>query len=268
MQTIGLVHNPEKEKAGQLAHEIAEWLCGRKKTVYTITDEIPEAIDMIISIGGDGTLLHLAGRLKERPIPVLGVNAGSLGFLTSVKASEIFTELEFILAGRYTIETRSMISATISGQAENVPEHFDVLNDVVINREGLTRFLTSTILVDRSPLTQFGGDGVILATATGSTAYSLSAGGPFLYPTLKDILITPLCPHSLKTRPVIIPHGATIEVVVTCEEATDRALVSFDGQEKRIIPSGARITVTESAYTFRVVRSSQRSFYDVIHEKF
>ena len=269
MQKIGIYFST-KEHAQQTADEITTWL--EKQGVAPVHiirsggKDIPE-LDLIISIGGDGSLLTVAALLEERVIPVLGVNAGNLGFLTSTKRDEVIKELESVLAGRYSIEKRLMLRSCIVGTDSPAPVLHDVLNDIVINREGLTRFVDISVTVNESLLTAFGGDGVIVATPTGSTAYSLSAGGPLLFPTLQGILITPICPHSLHSRPVIVPADQEISVTVHWEREDDTVSFARDGQRKNIVPSSSTVKIVQSPRTFHLVHGSQRSFYDLVREK-
>jgi NAD+ kinase len=269
MQTIGIYYS-NKDHAHAIAREISAWIKAQNKKVYDITAcpnaTIPD-IDLVISVGGDGSLLRVAFLLGDRDIPVLGVNAGNLGFLTSTRQEEFIKELESVFQGQYSIEKRLMVRTYLGGGATKDLVHDDVLNDIVINREGLTRFLTLTIDVDDSTLMRFGGDGLIVSTPTGSSAYSLSAGGPLLFPTLEGILITPICPHSLRIRPVIVPAGQTIKITLECENSDDRAAIVFDGQRRNIIHSGSVVTVKKSPRSFQLVYCSQRNFYDIVREK-
>jgi len=269
MQKIGIFFSA-KDHAKKISQDIHAWLVEKGKTVSTFSHIDKQAIsdvDLLISVGGDGSLLTVASLLDRSDIPVLGVNAGNLGFLTSTKKEEVIKELESVFAGRYSIEKRIMIRTFLGADKsdENRCEH--VLNDIVINREGLTRFVEISVEVNDSMLMRFGGDGVIIATPTGSSAYSLSAGGPLLYPTLEGILLTPICPHSLRSRPVIIPADQEVKITVHCEKEDDAVSITFDGQRKESIPSKSIVTVVKSPRYFNMVYCSQRSFYDVVREK-
>ncbi len=271
MQKIGLFYNTDREKSATLANDISEWLRDRGKEVCALLhinpDDDLETLDLVISIGGDGSLLKVASIIKQHTVPVLGVNAGSVGFLTSVKAEEVFQELEAVIEGKFIAEERLMLTTFLKGDKAGEQECHEVLNDVVISREGMTRFLKISVHVDGSLLTQFGGDGVIISTPTGSSAYSLSAGGPLLYPTLQDILITPLCPHSLKSRPVVVPSNQEVTITLECEKEADKACIVFDGQLKKEIASHSDIMVKKSSCVFHLFTCSRRSYYNVIDEK-
>ena len=271
MQKVGIFFNQHNEKASLVAQSIKEWLGKKSKTVYSIIDKSSkdeiESLELVVSVGGDGSLLKVASICKGMDVPILGINAGNLGFLTSVKAEEVFEELESVLAGRYNDDERIMLNASLVNSNKESEEVLGILNDVVISREGLTRFLNVSISVDGDLLTEFGGDGVIIATPTGSSAYSMSAGGPLVYPSIEAIIITPLCAHSLRSRPIIVSASNSISISVRCENEEDLASVIFDGQMKRKVHSHADITVRKSSETVRVIKCSHRSYFDVIHEK-
>ncbi|MBU1863570.1 MAG: NAD(+)/NADH kinase [Candidatus Omnitrophica bacterium] len=271
MQKIGIFHNPQKEKAITFAHTISDWLIKQKKVVQDIVSDNEEksisSLDLIICVGGDGSLLKLSSFLRGASVPIVGVNAGNLGFLTHVKEDEIFEELNQIFSGDYECEERLMLTVTIV-RNNKVHASFHVLNDVVISREGLARFLGIEVKVDNSTVTSFGGDGVIVATPTGSSAYSLSAGGPFLYPTLEAMVITPLCPHSLKRSTCVVPAHVTISITARGEGEDEHACVLLDGQEKKTIGSCDTVTVTKAPYSFRLIKSSRREYFDIVNEKF
>lgn len=269
MQTIGLFFNQTKEECCTLAARVSTWLEEHGKQVHEIVPDKPDrnlhSMDFIVCIGGDGSLLKLASVLGDAVIPVLGVNAGSLGFLTNVKKEEVFEELTRVLSGRFGTEDRFMLTASLKG---NTNDRFSVLNDIVVTREGSTRFLDVEVAVDESIIANFGGDGVIISTPTGSTAYSLSAGGPFLYPTLANVGITPLCSHSLKTRPCVVPGDVTITVKVWCERDTEHACAIFDGHERRLVASGGIVTVSRASHIFKLIRTTHRNYFDIVSEKF
>jgi len=268
MQTIGLFFNQKKKQCSDLADKITVWLKKEGRKVREIsTDEqshkLPQ-MDFIICIGGDGSLIRLASVLQDVIIPVLGVNAGSLGFLTTVKKEEVFEELTCVLSGDYTTQDRFMLRAALKGKKA---ERFSILNDIVVSREGSTRFLDVVVKVGKSIVANFGGDGVIISTPTGSTAYSLSAGGPLLYPTLESVVITPVCPHSLKTRACVVPSDVTITVQVFCERDNEHACAIFDGHEKRAVASGSTVTINKATHVFKLIHTTHRNYFDIVNEK-
>jgi len=208
MQRVGVIVNQNKEGADELLVDLRDWLtkrgCDVKTNQENSLDEIIKDTELIICAGGDGTILHLAHHMKYHSIPILGVNLGSLGFITEVKKEELFEELKSIFVQKFDIEERSMLSCHIKNNKTNETRRFQALNDIVINREGLTRYLRVEITIGNEPFTSFSGDGVIISTPTGSTAYSLSAGGPIVHPKLDSMIITAICPHVSSLRPMVV----------------------------------------------------------------
>lgn len=276
VKRIAILANPTKPDAQKLESELKDWLLKRDIQVFDNAapafDEILPQIDLVICLGGDGTILNLAGKMVERQVPVLGINIGSLGFLTEVRIEELYDELKAIFVGHFQVEKRMMLQATVrsdSNSAKNQPERrFQALNDMVINREGLTRYMNIQIDIGPERATRFSGDGVIVATPTGSTAYSLSAGGPIVHPSLDNIVITPICPHASALRPLVVPGDQTIRIRVTCEQDQEKALFTADGQRDMQIDRYSVAEITRSANYFLLVKSSKRSYFGTLREKF
>lgn len=204
--------------------------------------------------------------MTERSVPVLGVNLGGLGFLTGVKAREAYRELDSIFSGASDVEERLMLRLTLRQGRKT--EVFQGLNDAVINREGLTRYLRVSVQAGGENLMGFSGDGVIVATPTGSTAYSLSAGGPFVHPSLSDFVVTPLSAHSLLARPIVLPAEKAITVAISSDQGSRQASVTVDGQTKRVVSDRHRIEITRAPLPFKLMRSSRRSYLETLREKF
>lgn len=270
MDRVGLVVNPRKPGATHLAERLRAWLRKRKKTVYVGRRGQIRALvvksDLVICLGGDGTILSVAHHMVKRTVPVLGVNLGGLGFLTGVKGAEVFKEVASIFSGKCKVEERILLQARLG--TRNRSETFQGLNDIVINRDGLTRYLKIRVRAGGEDLMSFSGDGVIVATPTGSTAYSLSAGGPFIYPTLESFVVTPLCAHALLARPIVLPTEKTISVSLEATKENGHASFTIDGQVKRVISPGNRIEISKAPLTFQLISSSQRSYLDTLREKF
>lgn len=252
---------------------LRDWL--RKRDIVILDSEevgldtVIQDADLIICMGGDGSILHLAGKMIDRLVPVLGVNLGSLGFLTEVKAAEIFDELKSAFLGHYEIEHRLMLSCTARNeQTGTVERRFQALNDVVINREGLTRYMMVDVKQNEEPMTRFYGDGIIVATPTGSTAYSLSAGGPMVHPSLDVVVVTAICPHASALRSMIVPGSKKLEIRITCDQVKEKALLTADGQENLEIGDHFVIEVTAAASRFPLIKSSKRSYFGTLSEKF
>jgi len=270
IRKVGLVINQNKSGARLLARRLKTWLVKKGKVVFAASrDNIRPLIsksDFLVCLGGDGTILSVAHHMLEKSIPVLGVNLGGLGFLTGVKGKEVFKELESIFSGSCKIEERILLRVSL--RAGRKTEIFQGLNDVVISREGLTRYLKIKVKAGGEDLMSFSGDGVIVATPTGSTAYSLSAGGPFVYPSLESFVVTPLCAHALLTRPIVLPTEKTVSINLELEKDNGRASFTVDGQTKRVITPEHKIEITKAPVFFKLIGSSQRSYLETLGEKF
>jgi NAD+ kinase len=270
--TAGICANPAKPGALALMKELSRWfeakgITVRQSSANAVHKWIREC-DIAVCLGGDGTLLALARQMRDTSVPVLGVNLGSLGFITEVKKDEVFSELENFLAGKSEIEERLMIRCTAVSEAHKVRRDFLALNDVVISREGLTRLVRLRVQVSGEDLTNFSGDGVIVATPTGSTAYSLSAGGAVVHPTLDVMMITPICPHASSLRPIVVSHEEKIRVTIEDPGSGTKALLTADGQDNLEIDATYTVEVTRSRMPLRLIKSSRRGYFETLRENF
>ncbi len=273
---VGILTNPNKPNAEEVRKNLRDWLLKRNLEVLDVAETPIEKTlsqaDLFICLGGDGTILHLAGKMIDRAIPVLGVNIGSLGFLTEVRAEELYDELKLIFSGRFEVEERMLLSATVrwntDGGKSEPERRFQALNDIVVNREGLTRYMAIQVDIGGERATRFFGDGVIVATPTGSTAYSLSAGGPIVHPSLDTIIVTPICPHASALRPLVVSGEQSVRIRITCDEVKEKALLTADGQSDVTIDNRSVIEVTRSVNRFQLVKSSKRSYFGTLREKF
>ena len=272
MEKIGIVINPKKPEAGKWLEELRLWLSKRDVQILDANEmsleEVLRDSSLVVCIGGDGTILRIANRMKERSVPVLAVNVGHLGFLTEVKTSEMFDELQTYFLGQAPIEERMMLSCSARSSKTKTERRFQALNDFVVSREGLTRLLQVRIEVGGEILTNFSGDGVIVATPTGSTAYSLSAGGPIVHPKVETILITPICPHASALRSLVVRADERITVGIHCDGEGERALLTADGQENMEVDETTPIEITRSSIPFQLVKSSKRSYFETLRENF
>lgn len=275
IQRVGIVTNTRKANANDVRESLIEWLRKRNVEAFdsmtTPLEKIVSQADLFICLGGDGTILHLAGKMIERQVPVLGVNLGGLGFLTEVRSDELYDELKLIFAGHLDVEERMLLSARVWSYEDGEKRserRFQALNDIVINREGLTRYLTVKVDIAGECATRFFGDGVICSTPTGSTAYSLSAGGPIVHPSLDTIVVTPICPHASALRPLVVSGTQTIRIQITCDGNQEKALLTADGQSDVQINDRSTVEVTQSANRFKLVKSSKRSYFGTLREKF
>jgi NAD+ kinase len=224
-------------------------------------------VGLVLVLGGDGTLLSMADCIANqgRPVPILGVNFGSLGFLTEVTLPELYPALEASLAGRARVEERLMLRATTIRPSAAAQLGLAV-NDVVINRAARSRLIDLSVFVGDEFVTRVRADGLIIATPTGSTAYNLSAGGPVIEPSVDALVLTPIAPHTLSNRPIVIPASATVRVKPLMGER-DEAFVTFDGQAGFELQSGDEISVTRADEPMRLIRPATRSYFEVLREK-
>ncbi len=269
---VGIVINENKPGSDLLRNEIASWLSKRDCQILdsrtVALDVILKEADLIVCAGGDGTLLHVANRMIQRQIPLLGVNLGFLGFITEVKNAEVIEELKSIFSGNFHTEERSMLSCNVRDEKTRQNRRFQALNDIVINREGLTRYLRVEVKIGSQPFTSYSGDGLIIATPTGSTAYSLSAGGPIVHPGLDSMIITAICPHVSSLRPLVVPGSEKIVAKIDCDNPGEHALLVADGQDSIQVSEHHLIEVTQSTMKLKLIKSSKRSYFETLREKF
>ncbi len=272
MKKVGIVVNLKKPGAVALVGKLRDWLVKRdvevSDTTTTPLDDMIQNVSMIVCLGGDGTILSVAGHMRQQSIPILGVNLGSLGFLTEVKESEVFEELNAYLSGSSGVEHRLMLSCYARSEKAKKERRFVALNDAVVSREGLTRLLRVEVQVSGEKLTSFAGDGVIIATPTGSTAYSLSAGGAVVHPKLEAIVITPICPHASALRSILVGGDEKITVKAHPDDSGERAILAVDGQENLEIDDSYTIEITRSNTPLTLIKSSKRSYFATLRENF
>ena len=227
-------------------------------------EEIPELVDLIIVLGGDGTLISVARLVGERNVPIVGVNLGRLGFLTEITRDELPEMLERLIADDYQVSDRMMLDAFIH-RNNKVVGKFTVLNDVVINKGALARIIDMETYVDGRHLTSYKADGLIISTPTGSTGYNLAAGGPIIYPDINSLLITPICPHMLTNRPIMVWSRSVIEIKVKFED--DVVFFTADGQVGRKLLPGDRVEVRRSESRTRLVTSPSKDYFEILRTK-
>jgi NAD+ kinase len=281
--TIGVVTKPGLADACDTLQALEQWLARRRISVVwsdaaaallppagdrwvSSADDLPRTVDLVLVLGGDGTLLGMAGRIAAAnvDIPLLGVNFGSLGFLTEITRPELFTSLDAVIAGSATHDERMLLRARSLGTA--MAAHV-ALNDVVFSRPSGARMLELGVWVGDQFVTTIRADGLIVASPTGSTAYNLSAGGPIVHPAMDALVLTPIAPHTLSNRPIVIPAERDVRVRMTSALHADCMLVTFDGQTSLEVPPGIDIVVGRAPRPLRLVRASARSYFDVLREK-
>jgi NAD+ kinase len=260
VQRVGVVAKRSSQEAVGTAVELAEWL---RRRGLEVSIDATAGCDLVVVLGGDGTLLSVA-RALDPGVPILGVNLGNLGFLTEIGRADLYPALLHVLAGRFHTHARKLFDVERRGDTRG-PESYRVLNDAVVTKSALSRIIELTIVVEGHLIARYRSDGLIISTPTGSTAYSLSAGGPIVHPQLPVAVLTPICPHDLSLRPIVVPGSSRIEV--TLETQREEVFLTLDGQEGTELRYRETVAVTESAAAVHLVKISDRSFYDNLREK-
>jgi NAD+ kinase len=229
--------------------------------------DMVSVVDLIVVLGGDGTLLSVAEAIAaaDADVPILGVNFGSLGFLTEVTLPELYPALEAAVSGRAPAEERLMLRSTTIRGGLALPEHL-ALNDVVITKAARARMTDLSVSLDDEFVTRVKADGLIVATPTGSTAYNLAAGGPIVQPVVDALVLTPIAPHMLTNRPIVIPAASLVRVTPVMDER-DELYVTFDGQDGYQLESGDEVQIRRARRPLRLLRPSSRSYFDVLRQK-
>jgi NAD+ kinase len=279
VRRIGIIAKTSNPQAATVMGDLVLWLRARETAVCVQEefsrlarpgvevrprDAVTTGADMVLVLGGDGTLLSVARLLGDSGIPLLGVNLGTLGFLTELGVLEMYGALEKVLAGDFAIEERMRLTVGLIRAGARVAE-YTVLNDAVITKGALARIIDLETFVDGEYVTTYKADGLIISTPTGSTAYSLSAGGPIVEPELAITLITPICPHTLTNRPLVVSGGSGIEVVLP--GPNEKVFLTLDGQEGRQLAEGDRVHVSPSPHRLRLIQTKGKRFHDVLRAK-
>jgi len=278
IKTVGIISKPAVPAAAELVPTLMRWLAERGLTLRydeetanyagkrdgMPRENVPDGTDLIIVLGGDGTLLSAARAIRSREVPLFPVNLGGLGFLTAITIDEIFPELERAFRGEHRIGKRKLLEADLI-RGEQTVGHYEALNDVVVTKADIARIIDLDAHVDQMFVCRYKADGLIVATPTGSTAYSLSAGGPIIFPSVSAICLTPICPHMLTNRPVIVPETSTIRITSQAED--HEAFLTIDGQIGEPLNKGDQIVCRSSTYSLMLVRPPKMMFFDVLREK-
>ncbi len=278
IKKVGIVVKPNDAEAFGTACELSDWL--RDNNIEQIgapcvwsenpakneteRTDIAENADLIVVLGGDGTMISTARMVGDHQVLVLGINYGSLGYLTDFRIEEMTPALEAILRGEYDIDSRVMLHAE-HWRGEEMLAKGRVLNDVVINKAALARIIEIEVSLNELFVNSFRADGLIVSTPTGSTAYNLSAGGPIIYPSMNAVVLTPICPFTLTNRPIVIPDTATIEMKLLNEN--EGVVLTLDGQIGHTLHSGDCVRIRKSRTTFNLVQPPNRNYFDVLRNK-
>lgn len=262
IQKVGIIVKRESAEAQGIGAELKTWF--QDKGIKAVLDTITPDLDLLVILGGDGTLLHMAAKASQYGIPVLGVNLGSLGFLTEVAVKDRFAALDKILAGEITLEKRLMFKARMSGPS-GVKEWRYALNDVVISKGTIDRLVRLCTWADQQYIASYKADGLIFSTPTGSTAYNLSAGGPIVHPAIASILVTPICPFMLESRPVLLPADVCLTTRLT-GHATDVKVI-VDGQPAWNMGEEDSLEIVVSEKKLLLVCSPWEGYFDILRNK-
>ena len=284
IRRVGIIVKPHQPEALQTVCDAVAWLAERgialagtpdlererieHQTGCAVESFPPEQlaanVDLMIVLGGDGTMIATARMLGDCEVPVLGVNYGGLGYLAEFRIEELYTALESILAGNYRVDTRVMLAVELLRGKEEVTRN-RVLNDVVINKSALARIIEIEAYLNDQFVNSFRADGLIVSTPTGSTAYNLSAGGPVIYPSMNAVVITPMCPFTLSNRPIVVPDDAEIELCLKTEE--EDVSLTLDGQVGFPLQCQDRVRIRKSRATFKLVQPMNRNYFEVLRDK-
>lgn len=275
MKTIALIARPKKPEAIAVARELIDAFPDQRFLVEphlgdplgiasTGNEELSQTAELAIVLGGDGTLIHAARVLRGRPVPLMGVNLGALGFMTEIPVAEAVSTLRQVLDGKAKIDSRMKLDCRLYREEELILED-EVLNDVVINKSALAKIAAHETWLDGAFVATYLADGVIFSTPTGSTAYSLSAGGPIVHPSVDCVVVTPICPHALTQRPIVVPGDQVMSVRLASD--LQDVYLTVDGQVGHALKKGDRIEVQKSAHRLFLVRNQQLDYFAILRQK-
>lgn len=281
---IGIVLKPNQPKALNTICELAVWLAERNIQLFggpeierqriehetgcaveeVPTNKLAAAVDLMLVLGGDGTMIATARLVGDQEVPVLGVNYGGLGYLTEFRIEELYSALEMILSGNYRLDKRVMLDVELQ-RNDTVLTSNRVLNDVVINKSALARIIEIEVSFNHQFVSSFRADGLIVATPTGSTAYNVSAGGPIVFPSMNAVVLTPICPFTLSNRPLVVPDSG--EIKLTLKTDNEEVALTLDGQVGCPLQFEDRVTIRKSRTMFNLIQPSNRNYFDVLRDK-
>jgi NAD+ kinase len=263
---VGIVHKRTSAEAAACATAAAQYLASRGLEVLQDEEEAARGSDLVLVLGGDGTLIHAAGILEGRPVPILGVNMGSLGFLTEVPQSELYQALEHVLSGRAQVSDRMKLRVHVhrGGAPDEKIIDSEVLNDVVIAKGTLSRMAEFEATCSGNYVTKYKADGIIVATPTGSTAYSLAANGPILFPSMRGVILAPICPHTLTQRPIVLPDDRTVNILLVSDS---EVYLTLDGQTGIQLHFGDRVQIKQSHNRVLLVRNPKIDYFGILRAK-
>ena len=279
MKRIGVVAKTDRADAREVVERLLDWcvehglqpvleketagLCPDTQAATARKPDLPAQVDLLLVLGGDGTLLSMARLVGDLGVPILGVNLGGLGFLTALTKDELFPALEAFLAGGLVIEERVMLAAQVWRHGERLSEYV-ALNDVVITKSAMSRIINLAVSVDGHFATAYRADGLIISTPTGSTAYCLSAGGPIVFPTMPAVVLTPICSHTLTNRPIVLPADQRVEVTLQSDQDV---MLTLDGQVGFALKEADVVAIHQATARIQLLRFPQKDFFSVLRTK-
>jgi NAD+ kinase len=279
IKRIGIISKPKKTEIREIVPSLTQWLRERNVEVFLDKEtasllesaekslsrnEMPSQVDLLVVLGGDGTLLAAARALNRKPVPILAVNLGGLGFLTVITREELYPTLELVLAGNFKTERRVQIEGELV-RADEVISSFLALNDVVLNKGAIARILDFDVLVNGRFISTYKSDGLIVSTPTGSTAYSLAAGGPIVTPAVEAFVVTPICAHTLTNRPLVLPDSVQIEVVVKSQREV--AYLTVDGQMGIATHSDDTVRLKKASSCVEIIQPPNKDYFEILRQK-
>jgi len=279
VKRVGIVAKSDRPEAQEVVPELARWLQAHgqqvvleKETAALVPTaisgvekaDLPSLVELLVVLGGDGTLLSVARLVGDLGVPILGVNLGGLGFLTATTLEELFPALQAVFAGKMQVEERMMLTARVLRGGTRSPDDV-ALNDVVITKSSMSRIIDLAVAVGGQPATDYRADGLIISTPTGSTAYGLSAGGPIVYPTMDAVVLTPICSHTLTNRPIVLPAELSVEVTLLTENQD--VMLTLDGQVGHALTARDTVEVQRAPFRIRLLRFPQKHFFSVLRTK-
>ena len=279
IRRIGITSKPKKAEIRKIVPPLMQWLREHEIEVFidretaatlelsekcSTRNEIPGQVDMIVVLGGDGTLLATARALNRRPVPLLAVNLGGLGFLTVITEEELYPTLEKVLSGDFRTDQRVQIEAEVI-RSDEVISSFLALNDVVLNKGAIARILDFVVWVNGKFVSTYKSDGLIVCTPTGSTAYSLAAAGPIVVPSVEAFIITPICAHTLSNRPIVLPDSAEVEVAVKSHR--ESVYLTVDGQVGIAVRSEDMVRIKKAGSCVELVQPEHKNYFEILRQK-
>lgn len=276
---VGIVAKPHRPEAQEVVRQLITWLRAKDREIVLDLDtatlagmnetgiakaDVPRVADLVVVLGGDGTLLSVARLLESEEVPILGVNLGGLGFMTEITLDELYPVLGTVLAGSYRASRRMLLQVTVRRRGEPSATYV-VLNDVVMTKGALARIIELEVSVQQEYVTTYRADGLIICTPTGSTAYGLSAGGPILFPSMRAVVLVPICPHTVTNRPLVLPEDVTVQVILVSKDEV--VYLTLDGQEGFRLGQHDLVEVRRADREITLIVSPKKSYYEILRSK-